>query len=76
MGKEVFPMPWKETCAMDQKMRMIIDHSSKEFTVTQMSEMYEVSRKTIYKWVRRYEEKGPCGLVERSRAPRSPQNSD
>ena len=68
-------MPWKETCAMDQKMRMIVDHSSKEFTITQLSEMYEVSRKTIYKWVRRYEEKGPSGLVERSRAPRSHPNA-
>jgi hypothetical protein len=27
-------MPWKETCAMDQKMRMIVDHSSKELVMS------------------------------------------
>jgi len=40
-----------------------------------LSEMYEVSRKTIYKWVRRYESEGPLGLEERSAAPRSHPNA-
>jgi len=42
-------MPWKETCAMDEKIKMIGDYLSKEYTITQLSQMYEVSRKTIYK---------------------------
>ena len=68
-------MPWKETCAMDQKMQMIGDYLSEEYTITQLSKMYEVSRKTIYKWIRRYEAEGPSGLEERSRAPRSHPNA-
>ena len=63
-------MPWKETCTMDQKMQMIGDYLDKEHSVTQLSEMYEVSRKTIYKWIGRYEVEGPSGISERSRAPR------
>ena len=30
-------MPWKETCAMDQKMQMIGDYLSEEYTITQLS---------------------------------------
>ncbi len=52
-------MPWKETCAMDQKIKMIGDYLSKEYTITQLSQMYEVSRKTIYKWIGRYGRGGP-----------------
>jgi len=61
-------MPWKETCAMDQKMELIGDWLRGEYTVTDMSKIYEVSRNTIYKWIARYELKGPEGLEERSRA--------
>ena len=67
-------MPWKETCAMDQKIQMIGDYLSQEYTITQLSEMYEVSRKTIYKWVGRYQEKGSSGLEEQSKAPLSHPN--
>jgi putative transposase len=68
-------MPWKETCAMDQKMQMIGDYLSGEYTITQLSKIYEVSRKTIYKWIRRYDLEGPLGLEERSRAPRGHPNA-
>ena len=68
-------MPWKETCAMDQKMQMIGDYLSGEYSITQLSEMYQVSRKTIYKWIRRYEAEGPSGLEERPRAPRGHPNA-
>lgn len=60
---------------MDQKMQMIGDYLSGEYTSTQLSKMYEVSRKTIYKWIRRYESEGPSGLEEQSRAPRSHPNA-
>ena len=63
-------MPWKETCTMDQKVKMIGDWLSNEYTITELSEMYEVSRKTIYKWVRRYGVEGPPGLLVRSKAPK------
>jgi len=60
-------MPWKETCAMDQRVQLIGDWLSDEYCVTELSELYGVSRKTIYKWIKRYEVEGPAGLEERSR---------
>jgi len=68
-------MPWKETCAMDQKVRMIGDWLSNGYTITELSQLYEVSRKTIYKWISRYKLEGPSGLIEWSRAPRSHPNA-
>ena len=62
-------MPWKETCAMDQRVRMIGDWLSEEYSITELSQTYDISRKTIYKWIERYEMEGPAGLEERSRAP-------
>jgi putative transposase len=68
-------MPWKETCPMDQKMQMIADHISGDYTISELAREYEVSRKTIYKWVRRYQAAGPSGLEGHSRAPRSHPNA-
>lgn len=68
-------MPWKETHVMDQKMEMVGDYLSERYGVTQLSEIYGVSRKTIYKWLWRYKDQGPLGLEERSRAPRSHPNA-
>lgn len=68
-------MPWKETCAMDQRVQMVGDWLRDEYTITELSRMYEVSRKTIYKWIERYQREGPFGLEERSRAPGSHPNA-
>jgi transposase InsO family protein len=62
-------MPWEETYAMDQRVRMVGDWLSEEYSITELSQIYDVSRKTIYKWIERYETGGPAGLEERSRAP-------
>src|SRR5271166_3328327 len=64
-------MPWRENCAMDERMRFIIEHRSNEWTMTELCERYEISRKTGYKWLERYRLEGPAGLAERSRAPTS-----
>jgi transposase InsO family protein len=61
-------MPWKETSALEQRTELIHDWEN-EYTVTELSQMYGVSRKTIYKWIDRYETNKDSGLEERSRAP-------
>jgi transposase InsO family protein len=62
-------MPWKELCAMDQKIQMIGDWMSDQYSIMELSQIYCVSRKTIYKWIERYQEVGASGLDELSRAP-------
>ena len=43
-------------------------------SITALSEVYGVSRKTIYKWIGREASQGTAGLEDRSRAPlNSPQ---
>ena len=70
-------MPWKETCAMDEKIQMIGDYLKKEHTVTELGEHYGVSRKTIYKWTGRYQAGGIEALQERTHAPfRHPNATD
>jgi len=64
-------MPWRENCAMDERMRFIVERRSNEWTMTELCERYEISRKTGYKWLERYRLEGPVGLAERSRAPAS-----
>jgi transposase len=63
-------MPWRETDAMNERMEMIGRYLSEGDSISELARWYGVSRKTVYKWVERYELLGPVGLAEQSRAPR------
>jgi putative transposase len=63
-------MPWRETCAMDERLRFVAACVSGEDTVTALCERFGISRKTGYKWLERYRREGVAGLAERSRRPR------
>jgi transposase InsO family protein len=60
---------------MDQKTRLIGDWLSKEYTLKELSGLYCVSRKTIYKWIERYQQGGPAALEELSCTPHSHPNA-
>lgn len=62
-------MPWKETRVEDQRMKFVVDYQSGEWTMAALCREAGISRKTGYKLIRRYEEEGPEGLRDRSRAP-------
>jgi transposase-like protein len=62
-------MPWKETRMMDEKIRMIGNWLPGEYSITELSRIHEVSRKTLYKWIERYEADRDAGLKERSSRP-------
>jgi putative transposase len=62
-------MPWKETCAVDQRVALVADWLRHEWTMTELAARYGISRKTAYKWVGRYDVAGAPGLVEQSRRP-------
>ncbi len=53
---------------MDLRVELIRDYEAGE-SIAALAEIYEVSRKTIYKWLKRYESAGTAGLADRSRAP-------
>ncbi|WP_345338255.1 helix-turn-helix domain-containing protein, partial [Corallincola platygyrae] len=63
-------MPWIETCVMDQKIEVVGAYLRGGVTITALASAYGVSRKTIHKWVSRYEAQGLEGLAELSRAPK------
>lgn len=68
-------MTWKETSAMDERVRLIGDVLERKWSISQLGGAYGVSRKTIYKWIERYEADGVDGLKEKSRAPLSHPNT-
>lgn len=61
-------MPWKESKTMDLRVQLIHDHEEGE-SISALSEIYGVARKTIYKWLERHDAAGVAGLADRSRAP-------
>lgn len=70
-------MPWKETSPMNEKMHFVSDVLREFETITDLCMQYDISRKTAYKWIDRYMERGPGGLEEISRKPRhSPNETD
>lgn len=54
---------------MQQREQFITDHSSGLFTMRELCDRYNVSRKTGYKWLARFREHGRAGLSDRSHAP-------
>lgn len=62
-------MPWKELCVVEIRKEMITDWLTKEFTIVELSDFYDVSRKTIYKWIDRFQQNGIAGLVDLSKEP-------
>jgi putative transposase len=59
---------------MDQKTPFIADYLRECLSITELCELYSISRKTGYKWIERYLRLGPHGLEERSRKPGSSPN--
>ena len=62
-------MPWREICPMDEKLRFVAAALAAEQSMTELCESFGVSRKTGYKWVARYQRRGPEGLHDQPRAP-------
>jgi transposase InsO family protein len=54
---------------MDERMRFVGEWLADEMPKVALCAEYGISRTTGYKWLARYRERGPEGLVEQSRAP-------
>jgi transposase InsO family protein len=58
-----------ETCAVDQRMRLVMTAASQDEAFALTCRRFGVSRKSGYKWRERYRMEGVAGLEDRSRAP-------
>ena len=64
--KRVTSMEWERTTWLEE-------HEAGE-SISEIARRHQISRKALYKWIERYEEKGLEGLVDRSRAPKKHPN--
>ena len=53
---------------MDLRIQLIQDYREGH-SISALAEMYEVARKTVYKWLERHDAAGVAGLADRSRTP-------
>jgi len=63
-------MPWRESCAMEQRGYFMLVAATGEVSFAALCRQFGISRDTGYRWLRRWRAEGGAGLVERSRAPR------
>jgi putative transposase len=64
-------MPWQEESTMELRRQFIQDVQSGATPVTELCLAYQISRKTGYKWLGRYEAGGLPALTDRSRRPQT-----
>jgi putative transposase len=70
-------MPWKDVSPMNQKIQFLSDVMRGFETISDLCRHYDISRKTAYKWIKRYIDRGPGGLEDLPRKPRhSPNETD
>jgi putative transposase len=60
-------MPWKTSCYRDQRWRFIQEFLRKKNGVAELCRRWGISRKTAYKWIDRFKERGRFGLADRQR---------
>lgn len=68
-------MPWKETCPVNERKAFVRAWLSRRYTLVDLCGASQISRKTAYKWVARFQEAGWPGLEDRSRAPHGHPNA-
>src|SRR5215831_229119 len=62
-------MPWPERLIVSLRKEFVLRVLGKEAPVAELCRQYGISRKTAYKWLRRFEEHGVVGLTDGSRKP-------
>src|SRR4026208_1991090 len=63
-------MPWKQQSVVEQRLRFLLDVRNKEAPISELCRRYEISRKTGYKWLKRYEKAGSIeALKDQTRRP-------
>ena len=52
---------------MDQRLQFLSSYQREEMSVTDLCHEFGISRPTAYRWINRYKEVGPEGLLDLSR---------
>jgi len=65
-------MPWRIIEPMEEKKQFISLAMDRALSMKDLCSVFEISRKTGYKWLGRYKESGLKGLEDRSKAPKQP----
>jgi transposase InsO family protein len=69
-GAQEAPVPWKESCAMQERFKFVIEVGKDEKSIAQLCREFGISRSSGHKWLRRYEEEPyPEALEDQSRRP-------
>jgi transposase len=63
-------MPWALTDPMTERARFVLAHQGGLYSVAELCQRFGVSRKTGYKWLRRFKDEGLDGLADQPRAPK------
>ena len=64
-------MPWPETSIVKLRQEFVLKALEPFSNIAALSREYGISRKTAYKWIRRFREQGIPGLEDLSRRPYS-----
>ena len=67
-------MPWKEMDTMSLRLDFVRLALHEDANMSQLCRRFSISRKTGYKWLKRYEQHGKEALVEQSRRPHTSPN--
>lgn len=62
-------MPWKASTPVSLRQEFVRFAARQGVPLAELCRRYGISRRTGYKWVRRYQQAGPAGLTDRSRRP-------
>lgn len=69
-------MPWQEVATVTLREQFVEAALEEDVTMAALCRQFQISRKTGYKWLGRYQAVGASGLQDRSRRPhRSPQQT-
>lgn len=65
-------MPWRANTTVSLRQELVQLAACQTVALSELCRRYRISRKTAYKWLRRYRQAGPAGLTDQSRRPRHP----
>lgn len=63
-------MPWQETCAVNERTRFILAYLQGDEPLAALCRQYDISRKTAYKWLGRFQAGDFAALADRPHTPR------